>query len=235
VLDLRNDPGGLVASGVAVAGAFLPSGAVVFSARGREADVLDTVTVDERYYRLPGEADVLADLPAWTRTVPLAVLVNGASASAAELVAGALQDHRRATVVGTRTFGKGSIQSVIPLSEDSAVKLTVARYFTPSGREIQAHGVLPDIVVAPAATADGGWLLREADLANHLPPAWQDTVESAHMPAESGRLFGTRGDKALRTAMALLEPKDRRVPPWLALLRRLRAGLTHRGPATDAP
>jgi carboxyl-terminal processing protease len=233
VLDLRNDPGGLVAAGVAVAGAFLPQGAVVFSARGREADAQATVTVDERYYRLPGEADVLAGLPAWTRTVPLVVLVNGASASAAELVAGALQDHHRATIVGTRTFGKGSIQSVIPLTEDTGIKLTVARYFTPNGREIQAHGVTPDIVAAPVGGADGAWLLREADLANHLPPAWQDTVESARTPAEPTRRFGTRSDKALRTAVALLEPKDRRGAPWLALLHRLRAGLTHRSPGPD--
>jgi carboxyl-terminal processing protease len=222
VLDLRNDPGGLVAAGVAVAGAFLQPGTVVFSARGREADAQATVTVDERYYRLPGEADVLAGLPAWTRTVPLVVLVNGASASAAELVAGALQDHHRATVVGTRTFGKGSIQSVIPLTEDSGIKLTVARYFTPAGHEIQAHGVTPDIVVAPAAAADNALLPREADLANHLPPTAQEGADDARTPVEPTRAFGTRSDKALRTAVALLAPQDG--PAWLALLRRLGGG-----------
>jgi C-terminal processing protease CtpA/Prc len=119
---------------------------------------------------------VLAGLPAWTRTVPLTVLVNGASASAAELLAGALQDNHRAAIVGSQTFGKGSIQSVVPLDDDDGIKFTVARYFTPGGHEIQAHGVTPDLVVAPAKGADAGPLqLREADLANHLPPT-QDAV-----------------------------------------------------------
>ncbi|MGZ5198633.1 MAG: S41 family peptidase [Telluria sp.] len=228
VLDLRNNPGGLVPAGVAVAGAFLPQGAVLFSARGREAGAETTVTVDPRYYRQPDEADPLADLPAWTRTVPLVVLVNGASASAAELVAGALQDHHRATVIGSRTFGKGSIQSVIPLTEDSGIKFTVARYFTPNGREIQAHGVVPDLVVAPAAAGDDALLLREEDLARHLPAIQEDEVESGRTPVEPTRMFGTRKDKALRTAVALLKPEERRMTLW-GLLRRLGNSLTKGG------
>ncbi|MFC5549887.1 S41 family peptidase [Massilia aerilata] len=170
VLDLRNDGGGLVSAAVAVGGAFLPAGATMFTARGRDADTEAKVTVDPRYYREADTADVLAGLPAWTRTVPLTVLVNGASASAAELLAGALQDNRRATIVGSQTFGKGSIQSVIPLDAEDGIKFTVARYFTPGGHEIQAHGVTPDLVVRPAAGADEDWQLREADLANHLAP-----------------------------------------------------------------
>jgi carboxyl-terminal processing protease len=221
ILDLRNDPGGLVGAGVAVAGAFLPPGAVVFSARGREADAQTTVTVDPRYYRLPDEDDVLASLPAWTRSVPLTVLVNGASASAAELVAGALQDNRRAIVIGSRTFGKGSIQSVIPLTADSGIRFTVARYFTPNGHEIQAHGVTPDIVVAPAVSADGDLLLRETDLANHLPATQQEANASEHAPVEPARMFGTRGDKALRTAVAQLKPADGHAPILTGLLRKL--------------
>jgi carboxyl-terminal processing protease len=226
ILDLRNDPGGLVATGVAVAGAFLQPGAVLFSARGREPGANATVTVEERYYRPQGQPDVLAGLPAWTRTVPLTVLVNGASASAAELVTGALQDQHRATVIGTRTFGKGSIQSVIGLDQDSGIKFTVARYFTPNGHEIQARGVVPDIVVAPAVTlplaADDDLLLREADLAKHLPATQppDTTLEAKREPLESTRTFGTRDDKALQTAVAVLTPEDKRSSTLAALLRR---------------
>jgi len=222
ILDLRNDPGGLVSTGVAVAGAFLQPGTVLFSARGREPGANATVTVDERYYRQQGQPDVLAGLPAWTRTVPLTVLVNGASASAAELVTGALQDQHRATVIGTRTFGKGSIQSVISLDQDSGIKFTVARYFTPNGHEIQARGVTPDIVVTPAVAADDDLLLREADLAKHLPATQPlDTMaEAKREPVESTRAFGTRDDKALQTAVAVLTPEDKRSSTLAALLRR---------------
>jgi carboxyl-terminal processing protease len=222
ILDLRNDPGGLVAAGVAVAGAFLPPGTMLFSARGREGGANATVTVDARYYREPDQPDVLAGLPAWTRTVPLTVLVNGSSASAAELVTGALQDQHRAIVIGTRTFGKGSIQSVVPLDGDTGIKFTVARYFTPAGHEIQARGITPDVVVAPAAAANDDLLLREADLARHLPatqPA--DTpADAARTPAESTRTFGTRADKALQTAVAILTPENKRTSALAGLLRR---------------
>ena len=214
VLDVRNDPGGLVSAAVGVAGVFLPPGTPLFSARGRATatDAADaTVTVDPRFYRRPGEPDVLADLPAWAQTVPLAVLVNGASASSAELLAGALQDHRRATVLGSRTFGKGSIQSIFPLSGDSAVKLTVARYFTPNGHEIQARGITPDVIVAPApARHDAtGLALREEDLAQHLAailPAQDDAPPATRAGVESTRMFGTRDDKALAAAVSLLGP-----------------------------
>ncbi len=249
VLDLRNDPGGLVPAAVAVAGAFLPPGSVVFTARGRAGGGTATVTVDQRYYRAPQEADVLAGLPAWTRTVPLAVLVNGASASSAELVAGALQDHGRATVIGTQTFGKGSIQSVIPLGADDGIKFTVARYFTPDGHEIQAHGVTPDIVVASRA-ADEGLLLREADLARHLPATTDAPAASAasaatsaastaaaaktalRSPVESTRTFGTRDDKALQAAVALLVPEGQRAPTLTGLLGKWRARLQPSGAGT---
>jgi carboxyl-terminal processing protease len=154
--------------------------------------------------------------------VPLTVLVNGASASAAELVTGALQDQHRATVIGTRTFGKGSIQSVIGLDEDSGIKFTVARYFTPNGHEIQARGVTPDIVVTPAAAADDDLLLREADLAKHLPATQPlaTTADVKREPLESTRMFGTRDDKALQTAVAVLTPEDKRSSTLAALLRR---------------
>ena len=222
ILDLRNDPGGLVPAAVSVAGAFLAPDTVLFSARGRVPGVDATVTVNPRYYKGAADADVLAGLPAWTRTVPLTVLVNGASASAAELVTGALQDQHRATVIGTRTFGKGSIQSVIGLDADSGIKFTVARYFTPNGHEIQARGVTPDIVVTPAVAADDDLLLREADLAKHLPATQPlgTMAEAKREPVESTRTFGTRDDKALQTAVAVLTPEDKRSSTLAALLRR---------------
>lgn len=234
VLDLRNNPGGLLPSAIAVAGAFLPEGTLLFSARGRQASDVRSVTVDQRYYRRAGEDDVLAGLPAWCRGVPLVVLVNGASASAAELLAGALQDHGRARIVGARTFGKGSIQSIIPLDAGSGVKFTVARYFTPNGHEVQAHGIVPDVAAAPLAVADGGALLpREADLANHLAPvdaaaagsAAKSAPDSAPVraPAERTAAFGGRDDHALQAALALLAPQPAGTPAttMVARLRRL--------------
>jgi carboxyl-terminal processing protease len=213
VLDVRNDPGGLVSAAVGVAGAFLPQETVLFSSRGHMAGANATVTVNPRYYRGRDEPDALADLPAWTRSVPLTVLVNGASASSAELVAGALQDNGRAKVIGTQTFGKGSIQSVFALSEESAVKLTVARYFTPNGKEIQAHGITPDVVVSQGKGhgGSGGLMMREADLVHHLKatlPVSTQPSEATRTAVESTRIFGTGDDKALAAAVALLTPGE---------------------------
>lgn len=226
VLDLRNDPGGLVSSAVGVAGAFLAPGTLLFSARGRMAGADSQVTVAPRYYREPNQPDVLAGLPAWTRTVPLAVLVNGSSASSAELVAGALQDNGRATIVGTRTFGKGSIQTVFPLSGDSAVKMTVARYFTPRGREIQATGITPDVVVAPLRGKSGldGIALREADLEHHLEatqPASGASLPAPRAALESTRMFGSADDRALAVAVRMLAPDRGLAHEAGALLRKL--------------
>ena len=131
VLDLRNNPGGLLTQAIKVSDAFLESGEIV-STRGRNPED------GERFNATPG------DLAAGK---PIVVLINGGSASASEIVAGALQDHRRAIVVGTKSFGKGSVQTVMPLRGDGAMRLTTARYYTPSGRSIQALGVSPDIVV----------------------------------------------------------------------------------------
>ncbi len=131
VLDLRNNPGGLLTQAVRVSDAFLDSGEIV-STRGRDPQDGD------RFNAQPGD---LAD------GKPIVVLINGGSASASEIVAGALQDHRRAIVVGTKSFGKGSVQTVMPLRGDGAMRLTTARYYTPSGRSIQALGVSPDIIV----------------------------------------------------------------------------------------
>ena len=134
VLDLRNDPGGLLDQAVAVSDAFLEKGEIV-STRGRRSEDA------QRYNARPG--DIAAGLP-------VAVLINGGSASASEIVAGALQDHHRAILLGTRSFGKGSVQTIIPLPGHGAMRLTTARYYTPSGRSIQAKGIDPDIVVEAA-------------------------------------------------------------------------------------
>jgi len=173
VLDLRNDPGGLLHSAIGVSAAFLPKRALVVSTDGRMPDAKRRfVAAPEDYQRSRGE-DVLARLPPEVKTVPMVVLVNGASASASEIVAGALQDHKRATVMGTQTFGKGSVQTIIPLRTDgdrpAAIKLTTARYFTPSGRSIQAKGIEPDLPVDDTAQGNfAGLQVREADLARHL-------------------------------------------------------------------
>jgi carboxyl-terminal processing protease len=168
VVDLRTNPGGLLNSAVAVSAAFLPKNALVVYTDGRTEDAKMRLTASkENYVRGSFREDYLAKLPAAAKTVPLVVLVNGASASASEIVAGALQDHKRATVIGTQTFGKGSVQTILPLPNNQAVKLTTARYYTPNGRSIQAKGIAPDIVVEDAAT-EGRIVLREADLQHHL-------------------------------------------------------------------
>src|SRR5687767_6911219 len=166
VLDLRGNPGGLLNSAVAVSAAFLPRNALVVYTDGRTEDAKMRLTATkENYVRGAFKDDFLAKVPAGAKTVPMVVLVNGASASASEIVAGALQDHQRATVVGVQTFGKGSVQTILPLPNNQAVKLTTARYYTPGGRSIQAKGIAADIVVEDEATKV---LLREADLNHHL-------------------------------------------------------------------
>lgn len=224
VLDLRNNPGGLLPAAVAAAGAFLPEGAVVFTSTGRAPGANSTVTVPS------GAGDAKGQPPAFARTVPLAVLVNGSSASGAELLAGAIQDHGRGKVVGARTFGKGSIQTLIRLSEDSAIKLTIARYFTPKGREVQAQGIVPDVLAAPAPAkgVEEIALLREADMPNHLPSSSAEPAGPDARPvAEDSRAFGTAGDRALQAALDQLAPRGRDtglVRRGIASLLRLKNG-----------
>ena len=166
VLDLRGNPGGLLNSAVAVSAAFLPKNALVVYTDGRTEDAKMRLTATkENYVRGAFKDDYLSKVPAAAKTIPMVVLVNGASASASEIVAGALQDHKRATIVGVQTFGKGSVQTILPLPNNQAVKLTTARYYTPGGRSIQAKGIAADIVVEDEATKV---LLREADLHHHL-------------------------------------------------------------------
>jgi len=154
VLDLRNNPGGLLDQAVAISDSFLERGEIV-STRGRHEDD------DHRYNAHPGD---LAD------GLPMVILINGGSASASEIVAGALQDHRRAVIMGTRSFGKGSVQTIIPMGSLGAIRLTTALYYTPSGISIQAKGIEPGIVVEQARleVIDGGQRRREEDLRGAL-------------------------------------------------------------------
>ena len=170
VLDLRNDPGGLLDAAVAVSAAFLPEGVTVVSTNGQiEESKSIYKAVPEDYLRRRG-ADPLKRLPAAVKSVPMVVLVNEGSASASEIVAGALQDHKRATIMGSQTFGKGSVQTVRPLGPDTALKITTARYYTPNGHTIQAKGIVPDIMIDDTAEGSPFAVLRmrEADLDKHL-------------------------------------------------------------------
>lgn len=147
VLDLRDDPGGLLDGAVAIASVFLPRDAVVVSTKGQipESNAVFKARPDD--YARRGGGDPLAKLPDALKSVPLVVLVNEGSASASEIVSGALKDHKRATIMGAQTFGKGSVQTVRQLGPDTALKITTARYYTPSGTSIQAKGIVPDVML----------------------------------------------------------------------------------------
>jgi carboxyl-terminal processing protease len=167
VLDLRNDPGGLLNGAVAVSAAFLQPDSLVVYTDGRTHDAKMKLNASPQFYlRNNLKGDYLKNLPPEIKTVPMVTLVNGGSASASEIVAGALQDHKRSVIMGTKTFGKGSVQTILPLGNDTAIKLTTARYYTPNGQSIQAKGITPDIL-AESAEDDSG-RLREADLEGHL-------------------------------------------------------------------
>jgi carboxyl-terminal processing protease len=170
VLDLRNDPGGLLPSAIGVSAAFLPANDVIVSTKGQLAESNATFYGRREFYAMKPGADPLGKLPAALKTVPMVVLVNTGSASASEIVAGALQDYKRAIVLGSQTFGKGSVQTLRQLTPDTAVKLTTARYYTPKGRSIQALGIVPDLKVDETPEGDGlnALSVREADLDHHL-------------------------------------------------------------------
>jgi carboxyl-terminal processing protease len=188
IIDLRNNPGGLLDQAVAVSNAFLNRGEIV-STRGRNADET------QRFTARPGGDQ--------TKGKPVIVLINGGSASASEIVAGALQDHKRATILGTRSFGKGSVQTIIPLgSGNGALRLTTARYFTPSGRSIQAKGIVPDIEVlqdVPEELKARADTTSEATLRGHLQAEGQEqTGSQSYVPREP------KDDKALHAALDLI-------------------------------
>ncbi len=190
VLDLRNNPGGVLNAAVAVSDAFLTSGLIVYT-EGRVADS------ELKFSATP--ADLI-------NGAPMVVLVNGGSASASEIVAGALQDHKRAVIMGTKTFGKGSVQTILPMTGGSALKITTARYYTPSGRSIQATGILPDVITEEAKvtkrekTAEE---LKEADLSGHLENKVKDKGAKKDKP--SVKLESTSEDYQLQEALNLLK------------------------------
>lgn len=210
VLDLRNDPGGLLDAAVAVSAAFLPENVTVVSTNGQLAESKFTYKASPEFYQRRGGADPLKRLPAALKTVPLVVLVNEGSASASEIVAGALQDYKRGTIMGNQTFGKGSVQTVRPLGPDTGLKITTARYYTPSGKSIQAKGIVPDVMVDE--TEEGNLFsalrTREADLEKHLGSGQGEEKKDA------GR------EKAREDARKKLEeeakkaPVDRKVPEF---------------------
>lgn len=189
VLDLRNDPGGLLDGAIAVAAAFLPDGVVVVKTDGQIDESKATFRATPEHYARRGGGDPLRRLPAAVKNVPLVVLVNEGSASASEIVAGALQDHKRATVMGAQTFGKGSVQTVRPLTAETALKITTARYYTPSGRSIQAKGIVPDIWLDETAEGNvyAALRMREADLEKHLQGADENPDDPAVKAREETR------------------------------------------------
>jgi len=193
ILDLRNNPGGVLNGAVGVSDAFLEDGLIVYT-EGRTADA------QFRYQASPG--DVL-------NGAPMVVLVNEGSASASEIVAGALQDHQRAIIMGTRTFGKGSVQTILPLKQDTALKLTTARYFTPDGRSIQAEGIEPDIKLerlqVSAAESNDSRPVTEASLQRHLQRQRAAEEAGATEGADNGNGSLAQRDYQLYEALNLLK------------------------------
>lgn len=208
VLDLRNNPGGLLTQAVRVSDMFLDSGLIVYTEGRIEAQ-------KQKYF---------AQKDNTSQEYPIVVLVNGGSASASEIVAGALQDHKRAVVLGTKTFGKGSVQTILPLDDNSALRLTTARYFTPKGRSIQATGIVPDIIVEAVATQEGkpderkrsG--LREENLPGHLSnPQQNGNSQQEQIDREKEKQIPTTAptgdetidnDQQLKRALDLLKSWD---------------------------
>jgi carboxyl-terminal processing protease len=207
VLDLRNNPGGLLSQAIRVSDAFLEQGEIV-STRGREPQD------GERYNATPG--DMIEGLP-------MVVLINGGSASASEIVAGALQDHRRAVVVGTQSFGKGSVQSVMPLAGDGAMRLTTSLYYTPSGRSIQALGVAPDIIVEqrdPIEVEEG----EEDDRPSRTEAGLRGAIENSSLSEDELNLL--EEERAAAEATAALRNEDYQLAYAIDIL----TGLSALGP-----
>jgi carboxyl-terminal processing protease len=202
VLDLRNDPGGLLHAAVGVSATFLPDNVTVVTTDGRQPDAKRSFAAKPSDY-LRGGSDPLTGLNAKAKTLPMVVLVNGGSASASEIVAGALQDHKRAVVLGTQTFGKGSVQTILPLTSSTAIKLTTARYYTPAGRSIQAKGIRPDFWVeeSESGSVTEQFRVREADLNRHLEEKNQaEAGSSKQPPARATSEPGTGGANAAGVA-----------------------------------
>ncbi len=214
VLDLRNDPGGLLEGAVAISAAFLPEQTIVVTTNGQLQESKSVYKAAPQYYMHNRGEDPISRLTTATqgaiKSVPLVVLVNEGSASASEIVAGALQDHKRATIMGSQTFGKGSVQTVRPLGPDTGLKLTTARYYTPSGRSIQAKGIVPDVWIDE--TADGNLLsvlrTREADLDKHLG----NGQAAAGAQTEQEKLAEKQREQEREQARLRLEEEQRKNP-----------------------
>lgn len=198
ILDLRNNPGGLLNQAISISDIFLQQGTIVYT-KGRTED-----------QNMMFKAHKTGD----DTTVPMVVLVNEGSASASEIVAGAIQDHKRGVIVGTRTFGKGSVQTIIPLPDGAGLRMTTARYYTPENRSIQAQGITPDVevplapeVIAEEKAATSSEILREADLDNHF----QDKAATPPQPASSidpEMKKKLQNDNQLNTALNILKSLD---------------------------
>ncbi len=221
VLDLRNDPGGLLHGAIGVSAAFLPPGTLVVSTKGRTEDAQREFLASPDDYLRGTSDDYLRKLPASVRTVPMVVLVNAGSASASEIVAGALQDHKRAVLLGTQTFGKGSVQSILPLGNNTAIKLTTARYYTPSGRSIQAKGIIPDYLVEETPNGDSaGFQLREADLGHHLVNEQEkSSAASAEPKADQQQQTHGSNDQAPRKPVVFGSGEDYQLAQALNYLK----------------
>src|SRR5262252_8490091 len=233
ILDLRNDPGGLLNGAVGISSAFLPPRAAVVSTDGRTEDAKRKFIAAPEDYLRGNRDDYLKNLPAAIKTVPMVVLVNGGSASASEIVAGALQDHKRATLIGTQTFGKGSVQTILPLGNNTAIKLTTARYYTPSGRSIQAKGITPDIVVEDPTTSTQG-RLREADLEKHLLNE-QDPNAQAEKAEKTSAKPAAEADEKPPTPLEFASDKDFQFQQALKFLKGVPLATAQSAPPTPAP
>ncbi len=208
VLDLRNDPGGLLDGAVAISTAFLPSNVTVVSTNGQLKESQYTYKAAPEFYRTSAASDPLRGLPEAVKKIPLVVLVNEGSASASEIVAGALQDHKRGVIMGSQTFGKGSVQNIRPLGENAALKLTIAHYFTPNGRSIQAKGIVPDVLVDDTEKGSPFAVLRsrEADYEKHIKNPQGE--ESAEVRAEKTKALEAAKEEAKRR----LEEESKKPP-----------------------
>jgi carboxyl-terminal processing protease len=231
VLDLRNDPGGLLQGAVGTAAAFLPAGAEIVSTSGQLEESKARFYGRRDDYMLGRGDDPLKKVPALFKTIPMVVLVNTGSASASEIVAGALQDYKRAAIVGSPTFGKGSVQTIRPMNKDTAVKLTTARYYTPSGRSIQARGVVPDFAVDE--NADGAGLnalrMREADLQHHLSNDRDHNREAATQQDDIEEQMRILAQQRRRKPLEFGSPADFQLAQALRQLQGLPLQLSRRG------
>jgi carboxyl-terminal processing protease len=200
VLDMRNDPGGLLTSAVAISAAFLPENVTVVTTNGQTSDSKQTFKAAAKDYIGRLENDPLKSLPASLKTIPLVVLVNEGSASASEIVAGALQDYKRGTIMGSQTFGKGSVQTFRALGPDTGLKITTSRYYTPSGKSIQAKGIVPDVMIDDTEEGSpfAALRMREADLEKHLGSG------------QGAEVKDTAREKAREEAIKRLEEESRK-------------------------